>query len=715
MIYDDLRVVDLTSGIAGAYCAKLLTDLGADVVFGAPIENPLSTYLRTSQRHAHDIGPWLDGADVVIVGEPGHAPERACPLVTVSITAVGHGGPDDGLALTDEVLQARSGSLAAHGHAHRPPLTVGGRLGEYVTGAYAALGAATAWRRASRTNVAEVVDVSMLEAIQMTFVPTPTLMARFPGGRLGSSRWVMIPGNEPTGDGRYVGITTVTEQQWTSLARVIGRDDMAENAEFATMIGRFRRAREVNDALRAFTGAHTAEEVVAACVEARVPATVVGNGAELPRFDHVIERDVLVRQPGETWIRPRAPFRFHGVGDRELVSPAETDEAEAWRRHPRVAHPDAIGERPLAGVKVLDFTAFWAGPAATAWLAAMGADVIKVEAVQRPDGIRFSAAVRPSQNPMFYEMSALFHASNLGKRGITLDLGQPEGLELARRLVGRSDVVVENFTPRVLEHFGLDYDAVRAARPDVVMVRMPAFGLAGPWRDRPGFAQTMEQITGLAWVTGYEGGPPIIPGGPVDPMVGAHAALAIVAALEYRARTGDGQLVEVPLLEVATAVTAEQVIRYAVDGTVADRRGTGGVYRTLGDDAWVAVDVGSDPMAAELRAEWCAAREAEPAAAEMRAAGVPAAAMVAGDATLDDRQLRARGFFEAVDHPYVGRQEYPTWPLRMSGGPERYWSGPAPTLGQHTDEVLATELGLTDDELVRLRDQHVTGEVPYFG
>jgi crotonobetainyl-CoA:carnitine CoA-transferase CaiB-like acyl-CoA transferase len=715
VIYDDVRVVDVTEGIAGAYCAKLLTDLGADVVFASPIDSARSTYLRTSQRHARELGPWLDGADIVIVGEPGHAPGPARPLVTVSITAVGHGGPDDGVVLTDEVLQARSGSLAGHGHARRPPLTVGGRLGEYVTGAYAAVGAATAWRRASRTGTPEVVDVSMLEAIQLTFVTTPTLMARFPGGRLGSSRWVMIPGNEPTGDGRFVGITTVTEQQWKSLARVIGRDDMAEDAELATMIGRFRRAREVNDALRAFTGAHTAEEVVAACVEARVPATVVGNGAELPRFDHVIAREVLVRQPGEAWIRPRAPFRFHGVADRVLVAPAEADGAQAWPARTRDLDPDAIGGRPLAGVKVLDFTAFWAGPAATAWLAAMGADVIKVEAVQRPDGIRFSAAVRPSQDPMFYEMSALFHASNLGKRGITLDLGQPAGLALARRLVARCDVMVENFTPRVLENFGLDYDAVRAVQPDVVMVRMPAFGLTGPWRDRPGFAQTMEQITGMAWVTGYEGGPPIIPGGPVDPMVGAHAALAIVAALEHRARTGDGQLVEVPLLEVATAVTAEQVIRYAVDGTLADRRGTGGVYRTLGDDAWVAVDVGSDPMAPDQRAEWCATREAEPAAAALRAEGIPAAAMVAGYATLDDPQLRARGFFEPLDHPHVGRQEYPTWPLRMSAGPARYWSGPAPTLGQHTEEVLREELGVSDEELVQLREQHVIGEFPYVG
>ena len=347
----------------------------------------------------------------------------------------------------------------------------------------------------------------------------------------------------------------------------------------------------MNDAVRGWTGERTADEVVAACVQARVPATVVGNGAELPRFDHVIARDVLVRQPGEDWVRPRAPFRFHGVADRELAPPGGRVDATPWPVRTRSPDAEAVGDRPLAGVKVLDFTAFWAGPAATAWLCAMGADVIKVEAVQRPDGIRFSAAVRPRDDPQFYEKSALFHASNLGKRGITLDLGHPDGLDIAKRLVERCDVVVENFTPRVLEQFGLDYDVVRALRPDAVMVRMPAFGLTGPWRDRPGFAQTMEQITGMAWVTGYEGGPPIIPGGVVDPMVGAHAALAVVAALEHRARTGEGQLVEMALLEVATAVTAEQVIRYAIDQTLADRRGTSGVYRALGDDDWIAVDV----------------------------------------------------------------------------------------------------------------------------
>ncbi|MGH8978464.1 MAG: CoA transferase, partial [Acidimicrobiia bacterium] len=318
MIYQDLRVVDLTRGIAGAYCAKLLTDLGADVVFAEPVEGPLFTYLRTSQRQATDAIRWIEAADLALVGEPGTVAAGE-PLVTVSITPVGHGGPDDGLELTEEVLQARCGSLSAHGHADRTPLTVGGCVGEYVTGAFAALGALTAWRRASRTGMAEQVDVSMLEAMQLTFVTVPTLMSRFPGGRLGTQRWVMIPGNEPTADDRYVGITTVTTAQWHALCRTMGRDDLVDDDELTTMLGRGRRAGEVNDILQAWTRAHTAAEVVEQCAAARVPAAVVGNGAELPAVEQLAGRDVFVHQPGAHWIRPRAPYRFHGVADRELT------------------------------------------------------------------------------------------------------------------------------------------------------------------------------------------------------------------------------------------------------------------------------------------------------------------------------------------------------------------------------------------------------------
>jgi crotonobetainyl-CoA:carnitine CoA-transferase CaiB-like acyl-CoA transferase len=531
----------------------------------------------------------------------------------------------------------------------------------------------------------------------------------------------MIPGNEPTADGRYVGITTVTTKQWIALVRAMGRDDLVADEELHTMFGRAMRADEVNALLRGWTTSLSADEVVGRCVEARVPAAIVGNGEELPRFDHLVARDVYVAQPGERFVRPRAPFRFHGTGDPPLrASPVlGSDDGRGWGVAASPA-PDArtvpawVGERPLAGVRVVDFTAFWAGPFATAWLCALGADVVKVESVQRPDGIRFSAALRPHQDPRFYEQSVLFAASNLGKRGITLDLGHPDGRSVARRLVEGADVVAENFTPRVLDGFGLSYDDVRAIRPDVVMLRLPAFGLTGPWRDRPGFAQTMEQLTGMAWRTGYEGGPPIIPGGVVDPLVGTHAALALVAALEHRARTGEGQLVEVPLVEVAAAVTADQVIRHSAIGELLGRRGAHGVHRCAGEDEWVAIDEASDALEASERAAWCAVRDPETAARELRALGVPAAAMVRAFETLDDPQLRARRFFERVDHPVVGPHEYPTWPMRLSGGPHTWWTGPAPLLGQHNDEVLP-ELGLDAEEVARLRSEGVIGETPVFG
>jgi crotonobetainyl-CoA:carnitine CoA-transferase CaiB-like acyl-CoA transferase len=702
-----MRVLDTTTGIAGAYCAKLLTDIGADVVFTTPVASPLFTYLRTSQRHG-DAAAWQPGADIVLTADA-----TSPALVTVSISALGHGGPDDNLDLTEEVLQARSGSLSAHGHAHLPPLTVGGNLGEYLVGAFAALGTATAWWRASRTGRPETVDASMLESMQMTLVTHPTLLSRVPGGRMLSFRWVMIPGNEPAGDGRYVGITTVTKEQWQALAQLIGRPELADDDQLGTMLGRFQRAAEVNGAVHAWTQQHTADEIVDACVAARVPAAIVGNGAELPRNEQLAARNTFVPQPGEEWIRPRAPFRLHGTGDRELVAPEPA--VDPWMPLHRAPAANPPGDRPLAGLRVLDFTAFWAGPFATAWLAAMGADVIKVEAVQRPDGIRFSATVKPQDDPAWYEQSGLFLASNCNKRGITLDLGHADGLAIAKRLVETADVVTENFTPQVLEKFGLDWDTVHALNPKVIMMRMPAFGLDGPWRSRGGFAQTMEQLTGMAWVTGYEDGPPIIPGGPVDPLVGVHGALAVVAALEARAQTGEGQLVEVPLVEVATAVTAEQVIQYAIDGTLGGRRGAGGVYRCEGEDAWVAVDRARDPMTPQERSAWCATRKPDEAARDALATGVPAAAVAPAFMTIDDPQMQARNFFEPLQHEFVGEQHYPTWPIRMSAGPHRYWTTPAPTLGQHNRDVLHGELGLTEEDLARLESEHVIGTKPVWG
>jgi crotonobetainyl-CoA:carnitine CoA-transferase CaiB-like acyl-CoA transferase len=732
VIYDGLRVLDRSSSLAGAYCAKLLADLGADVVVAEAdggdarrddgIDGAMWDYLHTSQRSVSraTARSWESQADVVVRDRPANTDA----LVAVTISPFGYGGPDDALnelGFTEEVLQARSGALAGHGHMTSTPLTVAGRLGEYVAGACAALAAATAHRRASRTNRPETLDVSILEAMQLTMLTMPTLFARFPGGRMAAFRFVMIPGNEPCRDGNFAGITTNTVAQWKALARAMGRDDIAADPELDTMIGRFMHAKDVCGALNAWTGAHTAAEIEDACTEARVPVAVVGNGKLLLEWEHLREREVYVPQPGRAdgaLLRPRAPFRMHGVPARTMT-PApgvhEHDSDPPWStRSAAATEPsatNAIGPKPLAGVKVLDFTAFWAGPFATAWFAAMGADVIKVESVQRPDGMRLAGSTRLGK-PEAIECSPLFHASNLDKRAITLDLTRPDGVDLAKRLAARCDVVCENFTPRVIEEFGLDYHVLRAIKADIIMLRLPAFGLTGPWRERPGFAQTMEQLCGMAWATGYEDGPPIIAGGVVDPFVGAHAALALVAALAHHDRTGEGQLVELPMVDVATAATADQVLRYQLTGELGGRRGAHGVYRCAGDDSWIAIVEARDPMGTEARAQWCATRSPADAESELVAEGIPACAVVPGYAAVDDRQMAARSYFEPLTHAVVGEQLFPGFPVRFSDGPQRYWQRPAPMLGEHNREVLTAELGLSDADLERLEADHIIGTAP---
>ncbi|MCZ7526399.1 MAG: CoA transferase [Acidimicrobiia bacterium] len=767
---EGLRIVEVSTGIPGGYCTRLLADLGADVL---KVEPPGGDPLRRRSasgpvgRDGHPDGALfrhlaagkrsvvcdpdraegrarlreLAGAAHVVVesSRPGVAEELGLDRlgnVLVSITPFGRGGPDSGLDASEFLLQARCGSTSNHGEMAREPLACGGRLGEWAAGAFGAAGALTALARWSPGD-GEHVDVSILEVMALCLVTVPTVMFAFPGGQRPTRRWVMIPGIEPCADG-YVGITTVTRQQWLAFLSMMGRDDLLGEEDLTTMLGRKRRTDEVNGVIRDWTTRHRAAEIVEAGERFRVPASFIGNGATFPRYEHSVARGAFGRD-STGLLRPGPSFRLHGCPPPERGTAPRLGEHEGPADHRgangpagRPARP--ARERPLDGLRVLDFTAFWSGPFAGQYLATMGADVVKVESVQRPDGMRFSAAVPPTSAD-WHELSALFHASNLGKRGVTLNLSDPEGQELVKRLVAHCDVVVENFTPRVLDGFGLGYEALAACRPDLVMVRIPGFGLDGPWRDRPGFAQTMEQLTGMAWVNGYEGDVPIVPGGVVDPLAGIHAVVALLAALEHRDRTGEGQLVEVPMIDVAGAVTAEQVVEHDAYGVVLDRHGNRGpedadraMVRCDGDDEWVAVEWDTPGRRAALVAllgdpgdvgvalgGWCAKRSPADAEAELRNAGVPAAAMVSAHTIDADPQMRARGFFETVSHPVAGDAPYPGWPVRFSKGPHRWYRSPAPTLGQHNAEVLGGLLGLDAGELARLEGRGVTGSRPVAG
>ena len=387
--------------------------------------------------------------------------------------------------------------------------------------------------------------------------------------------------------------------------------------------------------------------------------------------------------------------------------------------------PPSDARLPLKGIRIVDLTAFWAGPAATHALAAFGAEVVKVESIQRPDGIRYSGGMRKDVDD-WWEYGWVFHAMNTNKRSVTLDLGSDDGRRLFNDLVANADVVIENFSPRVMEHFGLTADALLAVNPRLVVARMPAFGLDGPWRDRVGFAPTMEQIAGLAWVTGLPDGLPIPPRGACDPLAGVHAAFAVTAALSFADRTGVGQLVELPMIETVLNVTAIQPMEAEVFGVTLSRRGNRGhgrvvqnLYRCAGDDDWIAVTIppttsgsalvdvmGRPPWTDDHRfgtlagrreqtdeidrqlQDWFGGQDLRVRWMTLPAAGIPVAPVVSPSLVTENHQLNDRGFLETLEHPRTGSGRYPRPPFAPLDGQRAWLMRPPPTLGEHNDEVL---------------------------
>jgi crotonobetainyl-CoA:carnitine CoA-transferase CaiB-like acyl-CoA transferase len=233
----------------------------------------------------------------------------------------------------------------------------------------------------------------------------------------------------------------------------------------------------------------------------------------------------------------------------------------------------------------------------------------------------------------------------------------------------------------------------------------------------------IEQTSGMSAVTGYADGPPCNPQGPADPVVGVHAGVALLAALEHRSRTGEGRLIEVAQIEVAACVTAEPVIEYSMTGVVQPRVGNRrrgylqGVYPTREDGVWVALSVPESvsdqpvdhDVFDEMVAAWTRAQTAAAIVEALRAQNIPAERVITGDQMYEISQLDARGFYEEFEHPITEAHRYPGWPFRITPGPTRHHRTAPPTLGQHNDEILRA-LGVSDYELATLRDQRVIGE-----
>ena len=403
----------------------------------------------------------------------------------------------------------------------------------------------------------------------------------------------------------------------------------------------------------------------------------------------------------------------------------------------------------LEGIRILDLSQVWAGPLASRILADMGAEVIHVEACQRIDFVRVQTLAENEPRERYWERgwSSWLHRN---KYGITLNLSDPRGIDILKKLIGMSDVILENFSPRVMANFGLHYDAIKEIKSDIIMLSMSAYGQTGPYRDYVGYGATIEPVAGLSELAGYPDGPPTeLDSNISDPSASFHGAGAILAALLYRDRTGKGQYIDLSEMETVMTFIGGQILDYTMNERVQGRIGNNhpwmaphGCYPCKGEDKWVAIAVRSEEEWRHLctamdEPEWTKDKRFSDmlsrwknqdalnkcigawtsnfghyeAMHTLQGMGVPAAAVLNMKEIFFDEQVKERGFFEVVDHPEVGPRPMPGMSFKMSKTPGAIRKS-GHLLGEDNAYILGKLLSITESEMAQLTEAEVIGKQP---
>ncbi|MCH7606364.1 MAG: CoA transferase [Chloroflexi bacterium] len=420
---------------------------------------------------------------------------------------------------------------------------------------------------------------------------------------------------------------------------------------------------------------------------------------------------------------------------------------------------------PLAGIRVVDLSRVFAMPYAGAYLADLGAEVIKIDSAdaQFMDTTRTLNGPYPDNDPgeMYWERGGTFQTLNRGKRSLTLDLRSESAVEILKRLVSVSDIVLENFTPRVMARFGLDYLNLKAVKPDLIMVSNTGYGHSGPWSNFGAMAAALEPTHGTGAFMGYleaqpdgrmasDGIPSKIANSFTDFLASFTAQFAVLASLLHRARTGRGMWIDLAMYQTGVSFMGEGVLDYAFNGRRTRRMGNRheymcphGCYPCQGEDQWVTIAVrddtdwrafcqatgqsglADDPRFTEQRnryqnqdeldaivAAWTSRRDQYRVMETLQGVGVPAGPVLNARGLLSDLHYQARGFFEATDHPTetgLGRREYigRGWKLSEGGAAIQ---GPAPMLGEANDYVLGHVLALSGKEIDQLTEEGAIGD-----
>ena len=709
-----VRVVDLADP-SGVLCAELLADLGAAIAPGGP----------------------LDDADAVILtGTPGSlagrglAPsalrERHPHLIIAVISPFGLHGPRAEWRSCDTVAQALGGMVWVNGPADQPPLRGLGPQACHSAALHAALGVGLALLARRRSGRGQIIDVSLQESAvaALEHVTGLYLEHGIIAARQGSLHWT---GGFRVAECRDGPVLLSHLGDWTALIEWVKSDGAAQDLADAAWDDPQRRRSEcvhVFDVLAAWAARYSVAELVEQAQLRRLPFAPVWP---------------LGRVVGHPQLRARGFFARDARGEpfasafRGAVPGTPGERRGNIAPGPGGATPAAAGV--LHGIRVLDFTWVVAGPVATRVLADHGADVIKVERLDAPDG--------PERR------GAQFANLNRGKRSIAVDLRDPRGIALVRALARRCDVVIDNFSPRVLANWGLDHQALRADAPQLITVGLSGFGATGPFADAISYGPTLQAQTGFAWHMRHAGGAPSGWGFSYSDMASGYgAALAVLAALWARAARGSGCAIDLSQLEILAATIGPLLNAVRAGCVVPDAFGNrspeaaaapDGVYRcrddergrerwcaivvfddsewrrfaaAIGEPAW-AEDARFSTLAARLQhagpldrlvEAWTRTRTAESVMQTLQDAGVAAGLVADARDLAEDPQLAARGYWSVAGGEVAVDGVVPC----LSDTPGSV-AGPGPRLGEHTDEVLRGLLGMEQSAVDRLRLDRVVG------
>jgi crotonobetainyl-CoA:carnitine CoA-transferase CaiB-like acyl-CoA transferase len=804
---EGVKVLELGNMVSAAYATKLMADLGADVVkieeptgdvarqrgpFPGGVADPeksgLFLYLNTNKRgvalnpsqQKEELARLVAWADILVHNYP---PARMAELgidyptfqainprlVMCSVTPFGLTGPYKDYKAYELNLTNGGGwawlSPGASDQPDQPPLKAAGQQADFQGALCAATVSLAAYYRALETGAGEHIDLSV-QSYTASFLEQNFIYYTYLGrvaSRLG--RRQLYPwGIFQCRDG-LIFLLNVEEDQWQRLVELMGNPEWASWEIFQDQLNRSRNYDALKIYLEEWMQNWNVEDLWRAGQARRICFAPVFTMAQMARQEQLHARNFFVdvshprvgklTQIGppyrleEQWWKIRRPAPLLGEHNEEVKN-----ETRGWRLetsspplNPQSSSPKSqvpSPKLPLAGVRVADFTWVWAGPYCTMHLAHLGADVIKIESRGRVDITR-RLPLYPKGMKGGVNRSGLFNQWSLGKKSLLLNFDKHEGLALAKELIKKCDIVVDNFATGVMERLGLSYEELKKIKPDLIVASITGYGHTGPQKDYMGYGPAMAPLSGMSAMTGYAGGPPEEIGLSLgDPNGGINAAVAICAALAARKRTGKGQCIDVSMWEAMTALVPEGWMEYAMNGTEVLRDGNHDVwmaphncFRCQGEDEWAAIACGSDeewralcqaigqPQLAtdsrfhtakdrkanegkleEVVTAWTVQRDKWEVTRMLQAVGVAAFPSMNSKDLTEDSHLNERGFFAKLLHPEVGEKIHTGIPWILTNAPNGVRS-PAPLLGQHTDEVMREVLGYADQDIARLKEEKI--------